>query len=146
MSYLVPGRVNLINWKHTLFTHSEELVGIPRNDTTWKSSPAPFYHAAQDLDRMSLSRERRNMEFTIGSVSRSSCIRYSPCSACPLSKKFRINVRAALGSDVGRYGRIINGISSARVRNTLACVTPQYTTCMPSCAAQVTNLRIIHTS
>lgn len=48
---------------------------------------------------------------TMGSVSRSSCARPSPYR--PLSKKLRINERAALGSDVGRNGRRRNGMSSA---------------------------------
>jgi hypothetical protein len=57
-------------------------------------------------------------------VSSNSCARASPLKF-PLSKKFLMNVRAALGSEVGRNGRRRNGVSSA-VRSAefeLACVT-----------------------
>lgn len=49
------------------------------------------------------------IDFTIGSVSRNSWASVSPWM--PLSKKFLTKVRAALGSDVGRKGRMRNGIS-----------------------------------
>ena len=53
---------------------------------------------------------------TIGSVKRSSCIKASPVRGEPLCialKKFRMNVRAALGSELGRKGRRRKGISRA---------------------------------
>lgn len=50
---------------------------------------------------------------TIGSVSRNSCASMSPCMCCDRSKKFLINVRAALGSEVGRKGKRRKGISRA---------------------------------
>ena len=52
---------------------------------------------------------------TIGSVNISSCSKRSPFSSVPLSllKKFRMKVRAALGSDAGLNGKRRNGISRA---------------------------------
>ena len=132
--------------RHTLFTHTEELVCIPGHNTTRKSSPAPLCNAAQNLSHISLNpKDHELLIFTIGSVRRSSCVRYSPCNACPLSKKFLINVRAALGSDVGRNGRSMNGISSARMRNILACVTLTCT-CMSLCMMGTANLPLVRTS
>ena len=53
---------------------------------------------------------------TMGSVSLSSCANSSPYNRCPRSKKCRMNVLAALGSEVGRKGRRRKGISSAVCR------------------------------
>jgi hypothetical protein len=109
---------------HTLLSNLEELVRIPTNNAALESAPAPFYHACNDLSRLSAPQLgfRRAVvavcaiDRTIGSVIRSSCARVSPRSTTPPSlpsKKCRTKVRTALGSEVGRKGRRRNGRSRA---------------------------------
>lgn len=53
--------------------------------------------------------------YTIGSVSRSSCVSASPVIGVPFCaalKKFRMKLRAALGSELGRNGSRRKGMSS----------------------------------
>lgn len=59
--------------------------------------------------------ERSHSVHTVGSVNINSCSKRSPFSSTPFSmlKKFRMNVRAALGSDAGLKGKRRNGISKA---------------------------------
>jgi len=59
----------------------------------------------------------------MGSVSRSSCAKASPCNLWSESKKCRMKERAALGSEVGRKGRRRNGMSKAARGGQLACAT-----------------------
>lgn len=49
----------------------------------------------------------------MGSVIRSSCARASPCGVWFASKKWRMKMRTALGSEVGRKGSRRNGWSRA---------------------------------
>lgn len=69
---------------------------------------------------------------TIGSVNINSCSKRSPFSSAPLSmlKKFRMNVRAALGSDAGLKGKRRNGISKALDFNSF--VQPLSNSCISS--------------
>lgn len=56
----------------------------------------------------------------MGSVMRSSCARVSPRMFCEGSKKWRMKVRTALGSDAGRNGRRRNGCPRAATKLRLA--------------------------
>ena len=69
---------------------------------------------------------------TIGSVNINSCSKRSPFSSVPLSilKKFRMNVRAALGSDAGLNGNRRKGISKALDFNSF--VQPLNRSCISS--------------
>ena len=72
------------------------------------------------------------MLLTIGSVNINSCSKRSPFSSAPLSmlKKFRMNVRAALGSDAGLKGKRRKGRSKAFDFNSL--VQPLNNSCISS--------------
>ena len=69
---------------------------------------------------------------TIGSVNINSCSKRSPFSSVPLSmlKKFRMNVRAALGSDAGLKGKRRKGISKAL--DFISFVQPLNSSCISS--------------
>ena len=69
---------------------------------------------------------------TIGSVNINSCSKRSPLSSAPFSmlKKFRMNVRAALGSDAGLKGKSKKGISRALDFNSF--VQPLNNSCISS--------------
>ena len=69
---------------------------------------------------------------TIGSVNINSCSKRPPFSSVPLSmlKKFRMKVRAALGSDAGLNGNRRKGISSALDFNSF--VHPLNSSCISS--------------
>ena len=40
---------------HTFFTDLEEFIGLPSNNASWKTAPAPFDYAGQDLKRINVS-------------------------------------------------------------------------------------------
>jgi hypothetical protein len=67
-----------------------------------------------------ISRSISCEKHTIGSVIRSSWVRASPRSAWAGSKKCRMKVRTALGSEVGRKGSSRNGRSRAVSQGKLA--------------------------
>lgn len=76
---------------------------------------APSTYLAQPVEWSGVGISCSRVVHTIGSVNINSWSKRSPFRSVPLSmlKKFRMNVRAALGSDAGRNGKRRNGISKA---------------------------------
>lgn len=128
-----------------MLSSSEQLVCIPRNNTTSQSTPTPFYHAAKHLFwSIHVSLRFARGYRTIGSVKRNSWSRDSPCRRSLASKKFRMNVRAELGSDIGRNGSRKKGTSRAatharsqyvdivRHRRDISYLSTSVLSCIPS--------------
>lgn len=100
----------------TVLSNLEQLVGVPSDDTSRETTPAPFRDARDDLDFVSIPRlvslECR-FQRTMGSNMRTSCCKASPRGGSPWSKKCLINVLTPLGSEVGRKGNRRKGRSRA---------------------------------
>lgn len=105
-------------WSLTRLADAEELIGVPRHDTSWQSTPAPFHNATKCLHVLVyMPRSLGAIGRTNGSARRSSCARLSPRNCLVPSyaalKKLRTKLRDALVSEVGRKGRRMKGISTA---------------------------------
>ena len=90
---------------------------------------SPTCRAIRQVSRIGMS---SSMLRTIGSVNINSCCKRSPLSSAPLSmlKKFRMNVRAALGSEAGLKGKRRKVMSKAFDFNSF--VQPLSNSCISS--------------
>lgn len=71
----------------TLFANLEQFVGLPSHHTSGQSAPTPFHYTAENLSNASApSPVLEQVSLTIGSLSRSSCIKASPLTGEPFSK------------------------------------------------------------